>query len=248
MRRLLPDPATDLDDTALAEAYALPAGADRHLRMNFVTSADGAATLDGRSGGLSGSGDKRVFGLLRDLADVILVGAGTVRDEGYGPPGYDAGRRARRRGRGLAEVPPYALVSNSLALDPGRPLFTRAEARTIVVAPAGVPAERRAALAGVADIVTAGTERVDLAGALAQLADRGLRRVLGEGGPTLFSALLAGGHVDELCLTVSPLLTGPGPVRIVAGAPLPTAPYPLRSMHVLTEDGALFLRYAVGKR
>jgi len=241
----MPGPVGELDTEGVLAAYAVPAGVDRHLRLNFVSSVDGAVTLDGRSGGLSTPGDKRLFGLLRDLADVILVGAGTVRDEGYGPPAHSPRRRARRRALGLAEVPPYALVTNSLDLDPGSPLFTEAEARTVVIAPAGAPADRRAALDPVADVVTAGEHRVDLHAALDRLADRGLHRVLCEGGPALFGGLLGAGLVDELCLTVSPLLAGPGPARILGGPPLPAAPYGLDTQHVLEEDGALFLRYAV---
>jgi riboflavin biosynthesis pyrimidine reductase len=247
VRRLLPDPPVELDDDALAAAYAPAPDATRHLRMNFVASADGAATVAGRSGGLATPGDSRVFDLLRDLCDVVLVGAGTVRAEGYRQPRYPPERQARRRARGLAEVPPYAVVSHTLRLDPTSALFTAAEPRTIVVTRAGAPADRRAALAEVADLVVAGTDEVDLAAALGQLADRGLRRILCEGGPHLFSALLAENLVDELCLTVSPLLAGPGPVRIVAGEPLPGTLEPLRLAHALEEDGALLLRYQLAR-
>src|SRR5215211_3753095 len=139
MRRLFPDPVADLDLDGTLAAYAPPAGAHRHLRVNFVSSVDGAVTLDGRSGGLSVPADKRVFGLLRDLAEVILVGAGTARAEGYGPPAHSPERRARRRALGLAEVPPLALVTGSLELDPAAPLFTAAAARTIVVTSAAAP-------------------------------------------------------------------------------------------------------------
>jgi riboflavin biosynthesis pyrimidine reductase len=236
----------DLDDEALLEAYAVPAG--RHLRMNFVSSADGAVTLAGRSGGLSTPADKRLFRLLRELCDVVLVGAGTARTEGYRPPALDPQRRARRRARGLAEVPPYALVSGSLDLDPASALFTGVEVATIVVTRADAPADRRARLAAVADLVAAGEGQVDLAAAVDQLAERGLTRVLCEGGPTLFGALLAGGLVEELCLTVSPMLAGPGPGRVIGGRPLAGAPYPLELLHLLEEDGALFYRYALTGR
>jgi riboflavin biosynthesis pyrimidine reductase len=256
VRRLFPDPPAELDDEALAAAYALPPETARHVRMNFVASVDGAATVGDKSRGLATSGDTRVFDLLRELCDVVLVGAGTVRVEGYLQPAYPPDRRARRLGRGLAEVPPYAVVSHSLLLDPTSPLFTAAVPRTIVVTRAGAPADRREALAQVADVVVAGTEQVDLAAALDQLADRGLRRVLCEGGPHLFGALLAANLVDELCLTVSPLLAGPGSVRIVAGQPRPdqTWPqpqldrtWPLALRQLLTEDGALLLRYQVDR-
>jgi riboflavin biosynthesis pyrimidine reductase len=243
MRRLLPVPA---DEVNLTSAYALPPGAARHLRANFVCSADGAVSLAGRSGGLSGPADKRVFAVLRDLADVVLVGAGTARAEGYRPARPDAARRATRRAAGLAEVPTIALVSSELALDPDWPVLAEAEARTIVVTHEAAPAAPREALAGVADFVVAGTDRVDLAAALDQLAARGLARVLCEGGPMLFGSLLAADLVDELCLTVSPLVAGPGAGRIVAGAPVDGA-QPTRLVHVLEGGGSLFLRYALAR-
>jgi riboflavin biosynthesis pyrimidine reductase len=247
MRRLFPDAVADLDDAGLAAAYRHPGGG-RFVRMNFVASVDGAVTLDGRSGPLGTPADLRVFDLLRDLCDVVLVGAGTVRVEGYGPPEFRPARRARRRAAGLADVPPYAVVSGSLQLDPRWAVFTAAEARTIVITRAAAPADRRAALGEVADVIVAGDEQVDLAAAADQLAARGLHRVLCEGGPRLFGTLLTAGLVDELCLTVTPLLTGTGPGRIVAGPPLTVAERHAVGLdlgHVLTEDGALFLRYAV---
>ncbi len=243
MRRLLPVPADEVD---LTSAYAMPPGAVRHLRANFVCSADGAVSVAGRSGGLSGPADKRVFTTLRDLADVVLVGAGTARAEGYRPARADPSRRAARREAGLAEVPTIALVSSALALDPGLPVLAEAEVRTIVVTHAAAPAGARTALAGVADLVIAGADRVDLASALDQLAARGLARVLCEGGPRLLGSLLAADLVDELCLTVSPLVVGPGAGRIVAGPPV-DAVQPVRLVHALEEDGALFLRYALAR-
>jgi riboflavin biosynthesis pyrimidine reductase len=236
-----------MDDASLVEAYAVPAGGRWHLRINFVASADGGVTVAERSGGLSNPADKRVFALLRDLADAVLVGAGTARTEGYGAERYAADRRRRRVELGRAELPVIAVISGSLDLDPTSRLFTRAEptARTVVITCRAAPEARRLALAEVADLLVAGDERVDLAAAVAGLADRGLTRVLCEGGPTLFGALLAAGLVDELCLTVSPLLTGPGTGRIVAGQLVDGAPFPLTLVHLLEEDGALLHRYAM---
>jgi len=250
VRRLLPagdGPPADLDDDALAEAYAVPAGRPWHLRMNFVTSVDGGVTVDERSAGLSNPADKRVFALLRDLADVVLVGAGTARTEGYRAERYGPDRRRRRVRLGRAELPVIAIVSGSLDLDPTSRLFTGAEptARTVVLTCRAAPEDRKAALAEVADVLVAGDDRVDLTAAVAGLAERGLTRVLCEGGPTLFGALLAAGLVDELCLTVSALLTGPGTGRIVAGPVLAGAPYPVALVHLLEENGALLLRYAL---
>jgi riboflavin biosynthesis pyrimidine reductase len=227
VRRLFPDP---VDDPDLAAAYAVPDG--RHVRVNFVSSLDGAATLDGRSGGLSGPGDRTVFHLLRTLADVVLVGAGTVRAEGYGPA-RDDGERA----------PAIAVVSRSLALDPGARLFTESAVRPIVLTSAGSPEPMRRALHEVADVIVAGDADVEPAAALDALADRGLAHVICEGGPHLFGQLLAAGVVDELCLTLSPTLAGGSAGRIVDGVRDQTT-VPMRLQHVLEDGGHLFLRYA----
>lgn len=241
MRRLLPDPAADLSDDDLPAAYAVPTR--RHLRVNFVTSADGAVAVDGVSGGLSSAADRRVFGVLRDLADVVLVGAGTARAEGYSYRAPDGPRRARRRAAGVAELPTFAVVSGSLDLDPTSSLFADALARTVVLTTARAPADRRTALAAVADVLVVGQDTLDPAAALDALADRGLRRVLCEGGPALFGALLAADVVDEVCLTVAPLFAGAGSGRVVAGPP--AAARTARLLHVLEDGGTLLLRYAV---
>ena len=246
MRRIHPEPSGELTDDELAGVYAMVPGAEPLVRVNFVSSVDGAVTVDGVSGGLGTPGDKRVFGLLRDLCDVILVGAGTVRAEGYVQARPSARRRERRRALGLAEVPTVAVVSGSLDFDPASPLFTDAEtdARTVVLTTEAAPADRRAALARVADVVDAGTALIDPAMAVAALGSRGLNRVLCEGGPALFGTLLAARVVDELCLTVSPRLAGPGAPRIIAGLPTPVQPLTLR--HVLEDGDTLLLRYQLG--
>ncbi len=245
VRQLLPEPSGELTDGDLEAAYAVPPGPAPHVRVNFVASADGAAWLDGRSGGLSTPADKRVFALLRDLADVVLVGAGTIRTEGYSYPDFGPERRARRRALGLAERPTFAVVSGGLDLDPTSRLFAGAPVRTIIFTGTAAPPDRRDALAAVADVVTVGGEHVDLARAVDELAARGLRRVLSEGGPALLGGLVAAGRLDELCLTVSPLLAGPGPGRIVAGPGHP--PAGLTVLRLLSEDSSLFTRYAVDR-
>ncbi|WP_084957834.1 pyrimidine reductase family protein [Thermoactinospora rubra] len=226
MRRIHPDM---VDDPDLRQAYAYP---DRPwLRLNMVASADGAAWLEGLSAGLSSKGDRRLFGVLRGLADVIVAGAATVRAEGYGPA-------KPREDRPVP--PPIAVVTRRLDLDLAGPLFTDAKTRTIVVTCADAPADRRAAAAEVADVIVAGTDRVDFAAALAALHERGLTKVLCEGGPRVNAQLAADGLVDELCLTVSPLLVGGGAARILNGQASQT---PMRLAQVLEEDGVLFCRY-----
>lgn len=204
---------------------------------------DGAATVDGRSEGLSGPSDKRVFGLLRALCDALLVGAGTLRSEAYGA--FDLGdrRRGLRRDLGLAPNPPLVILSASLDLAPEHPVFAMAPTRPIILTPASAPAARRAALAEVAEVVICGETIVDLAEGLAQLPPRGLRQVLCEGGPHVLGSLTQADLVDELCLTISPLLTGAAPGRLSAGLPSPT-PRDLTLRHVLTEDDVLLLRYS----
>src|SRR5215467_13995416 len=194
----------------------------------MVVSLDGAATLLGRSGGLSSEWDQQVFAMLRALTDVILVGAGTVRAEHYGPvrPESEGLRWAWLR-KGRTPSPPIAVVTRRLDLDLDSPLVTEApeHARTIIITTESAPADRPAAVAG--------------------LTMRGHRRILAEGGPHLLSEIANAGHLDELCLTVSPLLAGPGAGRITQGPPLPDAMgvRPFTLAHLLADEGYLFCRY-----
>ncbi|MDK3256403.1 dihydrofolate reductase family protein [Blastococcus capsensis] len=241
MRRLLPEP-TELDDDALAEAYRVPAG--RFARVNFVASLDGAVTVDGRSAGLGSPGDRRVFRLLRALADVVLVGHGTAAGEGYRPVTADSPVGRLRGALGRTPVMPVAVVSRRASLDPRSDLVTRATARTILVTCAAADADRRAALAAAgAEVLVCGDDDVDLPAALHALADRGLEQVVCEGGPQLLHGALTAGVVDELDLSVSPALVG-GQARLLGGA-LP-GPARLALHQVLEEDGMLFTRYTVG--
>jgi riboflavin-specific deaminase-like protein len=239
MRRLLPSYA---DAVHLDDAYAYPAGRP-WLRANMVASADGAATAGGRSGGLSGEADRQVFSVLRGLADVVLVGAATVRREEYGPPKAKPQYAERRAAAGQAPAPVIAIVSGSLDLDFTSKLFAAATTTPIVITAAAAPPGRMAAAGAVADVVVAGDERVDLSAAADALAGRGYRRMLTEGGPHLLSQLVAAGLVDELCLTIAPLMVG-GDValRIVAGAQL-DPPMPLHLAHLLEDANFLFARY-----
>lgn len=245
VRRLLPWPVHDAVD--LDAAYWVDDPGRQHVRGAMVASADGAAQADGRAGGLSGPADERLFALLRGQADVLLVGARTVRTEQYGGDRPSPDRRAWRTSRGMAEAPRIAVVTRSCALDPDSPLFTDTLVRPLIVTCHAAPRERVATLAGVADVVTAGEDSVDVAGALEALAERGLRRVSCEGGPTLLAQVIAAGRLDEVSLTVSPLLLAGPAKRILSGSLLPV-PVRLRLAHVLEDDGSLFLRYLVDSR
>ncbi len=216
MRQIYPEPAV-LADRELAALYrppGRPGAASPWLRANMVTSLDGAATLGGRSGGLSGGADQQVFGMLRALADVIVVGAATARVEGYRPvkPRTEGVRWSWLR-EGRAPSPPIAVVTRRLDLDLESPLVAAspAHARTIVITTEAAPPERRAAVAATAELIVAGRESVDIVAAVGALAARGHRQILTEGGPYLLSQIIEAGLLDELCLTVSPLLAGPAP-------------------------------------
>lgn len=241
MRKIFPESGGELDLLGLAEAYAYPRA--RWLRANFVASADGAAYLDGRSGGLSSDGDMQIFGLLRVLADVVLVGAGTARVEEYKPARRRPSLADLREGR--PETATIALVTRTLGLNLTSPLFTETppDARTIVITSAASDPELREAAAEVADVIIAGEETVDLGAALDALRERGLDRVLCEGGPHLLGDLSAAGLLDELCLSLSPMLAGPGADRIIAGAHAPARPLTLTQV-LADDDGFLFCRYA----
>jgi riboflavin biosynthesis pyrimidine reductase len=241
--RLLPDHGTT-DDDALVRLYDYPPELTRPwVKVNFISSVDGAVTLGGRSGGLSDPNDKKIFALGRALADVIMVGARTAlieRYRGVQPGEVPAGLRADR---GLAPLPPIALVTRSGSIEPNSPLITDAPAPTIVYTTTSVPPARRADLAAAgADVVLAGADDVDLAAVLADLDRRALRRVCCEGGPQLFGSLIAGGLVDEVDLSVAPVLVAGDAGRIAKG-PLPADPTRMRLASVLHADDQLMLRY-----
>ena len=238
MRRLLPDP-TDRVDTL--EAYALPQGG-AHLRVNMVSGLDGAAAVEGRVGILSGKADGTLLHELRSLCDVLLVGAGTVRAEGYGPLEMSDDQQRRRLDAGQHAVPRLAVLTRSLDLDLAAPVFSHATARPLVITTERAPATRRDEASGVADVVVAGRDDVDLAIALAELADRGLPRMLSEGGPHVLAAMFAADLVDELCLAVAPVVTAGAELRITAGPAL-DPPRAMHLAHVLEQDEFLFLRY-----
>ena len=242
MHSLVPGPAAD--DGALEELYAYPPElTSPYVQVNFVASADGAATISGRSRGLSSPADKKVFALGRDLADVVLVGAGTALAEGYRGVRHTELRTERRSRLGLSDIPPIAVVTGRGSVPPSSPLVTDAVAPTIVITSEASPVAWRKEVADAgADVVVAGEDRVDVTLALSALGERGLLRVNCEGGPTLFGDLVAAGAVDQLCLTIAPKLAGAGAVRIAAGRPS-TAPMDLSLESVLSDEGFLMLRY-----
>ncbi|MFF4167952.1 pyrimidine reductase family protein [Streptomyces sp. NPDC001741] len=254
MRRLLP--VTDLTNPAaaaadrewtldeLAEAYAYPEAGRSWLRANMVSTLDGAAQHDGRSQGISCPTDMRIFGTLRGLADAVVVGAETVRLEGYRPARAREAFAARRAGAGQGQAPAIAVVSASLDLDFSLPLFVSPLVPTFVITGTAAPSDRvHAARAAGAEVLFAGDgAAVEPARAVAELTDRGFGRLLTEGGPRLLGQFVAAGVLDELCLTVSPLLTA-GAAQRIAGGPAVAVPERFSLVSLLEEAGFLFSRY-----
>jgi riboflavin biosynthesis pyrimidine reductase len=242
--RILPlsPAAAALDDEGLVAAYWVADRSTPTVRVNFVTSLDGSATVNGLSGGLGGPADKLVFDTLRRLADVVLVGAGTARAEGYGAMRLSDAEAAWREAHGLAAQPAFALVSGRLDLDPASDIFAKAPVRPLVLTSAAAPADARGALDDVAEVISCGDNRVEPQRTIDALVERGLTQILCEGGPGLFGSLIAEDLIDELCLTVSPLLEGGAGIRISHGES--EAARRMRLVHVLEADGLLLTRYA----
>lgn len=244
MKRLHPDVGdVEVDVESSYDDVRRPSARRPYLFVNMVASADGTIAVEGRTKQLSSPADELVFHLLRSIPDVILVGAQTVRVERYGPPRVGEARRARRAARGQSPQPTIAIVTRSLQLDLASPLFT--ESRPIVICPADVDVTEVAGVAGVADVIQAGAGDVDLAGALRQLRQRGVEVVLCEGGPTLNGNLARLGLIDELCLTVAPVLVGGDLGTGILGRTRLPMTLALELAHVLEEGGQLLCRYKV---
>jgi riboflavin biosynthesis pyrimidine reductase len=262
LRRLLP-PGAPASAEEIVAGFDLngsdtdPAHPASHPRviLNMVSTADGHATLGGRSGALSGPADRALFHALRLAVDAVMAGAATVRVERYGRIVPDESRRRLRLERGLSEEPLACIVSGRLALEGDIPLLADPAARVVILTPSSASLPTGAARAKVDYIRTARDGQLDLAAALAELRARfDVRTLLCEGGPHLGTQLLEAGLVDELFLSLSPLLAGGDPVdenpahpealRILAGREL-SPPIALELRGVLEHDSGLFLRYGV---
>ncbi|MEV0372203.1 pyrimidine reductase family protein [Streptomyces sp. NPDC050636] len=251
-RAVAPDPVDrewTLDE--LADAYAYPetddpvrAGRTGWLRANMVSSMDGAAHHEGRSQPLSSTADMRIFGVLRGLADAVVVGAETVRQEGYRPARAREAFAARRAAASQGPAPAIAVVTAGLGLDFTLPLFTEPLVPTLVLTGEGAPADRvREARAAGVEVLFAGEGLgVDPVRVAGMLAERGHTRLLTEGGPKLLGQFAAAGALDEMCLSLAPVVAVGDAPRIMNG---PAVPVPERFtlVSVLEEAGFLFTRY-----
>jgi riboflavin biosynthesis pyrimidine reductase len=239
-------PIDTADDVRLIDFYTYPEDLRScWVRGNMIVSLDGGATDDGKAGGLAGRGDRAVFSLMRHAADVILVGASTVRIENYSGAQLPVAARQARQRRGQAEVPPIAVVTRSGDLDPSALLFTRTEVPPLILTSARTVEDTRSRLGAVAEVIDASgadPNSADPAVILRVLGERGLVRVLTEGGPLFLGSLIENGLMDELCLTVAPILVGGASKRIVTG--LGHVHTKMRRAHLLADDdGYLYTRY-----
>lgn len=246
VRRLLPGPVVDVDPMELYPALARPKPAGRPwLMVNMIASADGAVAVDGTSGALGNPADEAVFSAVRASADWIVAAAGTVRAERYGLPRPRAASRRARLAAGRAERPRLAVVTASLELDPSLPMFADqrpGEDPPVILTGSVAAPEAVERLGAVSEVVRLPSPRPQPAEILAELDRRGAGVVLSEGGPSLNGQLADADVIDELCLSVAPLVAGGASGRIVHGS-IRTVPLRMRVDHLLEDSGTLFVRY-----
>ena len=246
------DPFVSLQD--VLDGLTFPELPDRpYVILNMIASTDGRATFKGRSGPLGNSADRELFHGLRTLVDAVMLGASTLRIERYNRIVADPRARMQRLARGLAEEPLACVVSASLDLDPDIPLLADSGGRLALLTPsqASLPDVK----ARVIYVRAASEGELDLPSAMRTLRERfAVRTLLCEGGPHLAGTLVAAGLIDELFLTVSPLLTegdvesepagGASALSILSG-PFLDPPMQLDIRSVLECESYLFLRYGV---
>lgn len=242
--QLYPGASTEVPITSVYQSSDHLAPAHRpYVTVNMVASVDGATAVDGVTAPLSSPGDKAIFFHLRGLADVVLVGAQTVRTEGYGSVKVDPVTRAARLERRQRPSAAIAIVTASLQLDWSSPLFSETTIPPFVLTTRNADPNRLAAARARASVILAGDDSVDLMEAMTSLRrDHGVTSVLCEGGPTLNHQLVTQGLVDELCLTVAPTLLGGGSKPIFGHDALPSGAA-LDLASALTDGSTLFLRY-----
>jgi riboflavin biosynthesis pyrimidine reductase len=243
-------PPLDGADGRLSDFYRYPDDLQRcWVRGNMIASLDGGATADGKAGGLAGAGDRGLFSMMRHAADVILVGAATVRVENYSGAQVPLAQRHLRQNRGQTEVPPIAVVTRTGSLDPEARFFTNTEVPPLILTCADFFDDTQKRLGAVAEVLNASgpeSDRVDWSTTLKLLAERALFRVLTEGGPLILAQLIEQDLLDELCLTIAPILIGGLSRRIVSGPG--EVHTKMRPAHLLSDDqGYLYTRYIRGE-
>jgi riboflavin-specific deaminase-like protein len=244
-RQLLPKPDEREAAPLLRSAFAAlrPPAERPYTLVNFVSSVDGRAAVQGRSHPLADDGDRALFHELRERADGVLAGTGTLSAERYGRLLSRPERRRRRSERGQPPEPLLCVVTRSGCVDTSVPLFAEPEARVVIFSAVAVPLQGVRAQVEVALLDQA---ELTLTGVLRALRARhGIRTLLCEGGPTLFGALLRERLVDELFLTIAPSLAGGGREPTITAGPQGAELLPLRLLWLLEREGSLYTRYAL---
>jgi riboflavin-specific deaminase-like protein len=244
--RLYPEPGP-LELSALREALTFPADYDPERPFtiaNFVSSADGRATLDGRSAPLSSEGDRVMFHTLRERVDAVIAGTVTLRTERYGRMIRDPDARERRVKGGYDPEPLACIITRSGDVPTDIPLFNEKDARIVVFTAAATPQ-----LSQNVEVVQLDPGELTLTTALRHLrSEHGVQRLLCEGGPTLFAALLHEQLIDELFLTIAPRLAGGGRGPTITSGPALAEPAELRIRWLLEREGSLFARYELSSK
>lgn len=245
MRQLFPTVIEDIDIEAIYLADDRPRGAGRPwLAVNTATSPDGATAIAGRSAGIGEFADRLAFHALRAAADFIIVGAGTARDEHYGPATIKAHLAAARVAAGRPQPPRLVLVTRRLELDLASSLFTESTVRPLIATIEGHPAATLDRVREVADVVVLGHDDVDLSRLMDHLGTLGARFALVEGGPALNGQLVTDDLIDEWCLTLgTALVAGTSSRATVAHSDSPDTMVALALARVVESDGELLLRY-----
>jgi len=242
VQQIFPDWNAEVDplDSYLRDARPAPPGRP-WVMLNMIASLDGATALDGLSGGLGGPCDRAVLAALRACCDWILVASGTANAERYRMPKGNPAARTHRLQKQQTAAPRLAIVTASGKLDPTIPaLANEGQPRPLVISGTLADAARLSALN--AEIVRLPMPKPQPQAVLQTFHERGATVVLCEGGPTWNGQMLRAGVVDEMCISISPILVGGDSPRVVAAAPQTTV-RKMRLRRLLTEDGLLFARY-----
>ncbi|HEX4033959.1 MAG TPA: dihydrofolate reductase family protein [Solirubrobacteraceae bacterium] len=236
-RRLLPQPTQTLTAPEAVEGLRTAAVGERPiLALNMIASADGRIAVDGRSAPLSSAHDRALFHALRARSDAVMVAAGTVRAERYGPTIRNERTRAERAARGEPEQPIAVIVTRQVELDPQLPLLSDPDSHVVIVTASDRELARCAAQI---EYIRSDTLRE----ALVELGARdGVRRIICEGGPHLNASLASESLIDELFLSISPILVGGSDATVLAGDLL-DEPQRLELLMLLSNDDELYAHY-----